>query len=364
MHDISERRRQEQEIRALAAFPSESPSPVMRINRAGVIIYANDASEPLLAYWGCRRAQTLPLNWRQRIQAVLDKAEPSETEIHAGDKFYSLLLAPIGELSYVNLYARDVTDARVAEAEARQHQTELVHVCRLSTMGEMATGIAHELNQPLSAIVNYANGTRRRLEMGQSSASDLEKPLIQIASQAERASEIIRRLRALVSHQPAHRANVQINDLIKEVLLFVDYEIRRLDVTLETHLGENLPMIHVDLVQIEQVMLNLIRNAMDAVRENEQDRRWIGITSFRSTADTVALKVEDRGHGLTPEVRARLFEPFFSTKNTGMGMGLVISQTIAEDHGGRVKTEQPDQGGASFVLELPAVQPSASALAS
>ena len=356
MHDISERRRQEQEIRTLAAFPSESPSPIMRVNRAGVITYANDASVPLLEYWGCRRAQTMPLNWRRRIQAVLDRSAPREIEIRTGEKFYSLLMAPIGELDYVNIYARDITDARVAEAEARQHQTELVHVCRLSTMGEMATGIAHELNQPLSAIVNYANGSRRRLELGQLAPETLGESLKQIASQATRAGEIIRRLRALVSRQPVQRRVVRINDLVREVLSFVDYEIRRFDIAVDVDLGVDLPKVRADLVQIEQVILNLVRNAVDAVRESPESERRIRVTTLRTGSATLAIRVEDRGPGLSPEVQARLFEPFFSTKTTGMGMGLVISQTIAEDHGGKITATPRPGGGAVFVLELPAVE--------
>ena len=354
MHDISERRRREQEIRALAAFPSESPSPVLRINRRGVISYANDASEPLLQYWGCRRSQTLPLNWCMRIQEVLESGNPEELEIRIDGRFFSLLLAPISELDYVNVYARDITDARVAEAEARQHQTELVHVCRLSTMGQMATGMAHELNQPLSAIVNYANGSRRRLEAGQMSLDALREPLSQIARQASRAAEIIRRLRALVSRQQAQRRNVDVNTMVQEVLSFVEHEIRKADVAVEISLGKDLPEVRADLVQVEQVVLNLIRNAVDAVRENKRDARRVRLQTARTPDSSVQIRVEDNGPGVPPAVRQRLFEPFFTTKSTGMGMGLAISQTIAEDHGGKIKAEDRPGGGTVFVFQLPA----------
>ena len=363
LHDISERRRQEQEIRALAAFPSESPSPVLRINRPGVISYANDASEPLLRYWGCLRSQTLPLNWRMRIQEVLESGKPEELEIRVDDRFFSLLLAPIIELDYVNIYARDVTDARVAEAEARQHQTELVHVCRLSTMGEMATGMAHELNQPLSAIVNYANGSRRRLEAGQVTVDALKEPLNQISRQASRAAEIIRRLRALVSRQQAQRRNVDINAMVQEVLSFVDHEIRKFKVDVDVSFGKDLPPVRADLVQIEQVILNLIRNAIDAVKEKKPGARNLRLETSRSAGAGVEIRVEDNGPGVPPAVRQRLFEPFFSTKSTGMGMGLAISQTIAEDHGGKITTADRPGGGASFIFELPAFAQQETAIA-
>lgn len=353
--DVSARRRQEAEIRALAAFPRESPSPMLRINRVGVISYANEASEPLLGYWGCRRGQTLPLNWRVRIHDVLDSKRPREEEIRTEDeRFFSLLMAPIPELDYVNVYAREITDARVAERQARQRQTELVHVCRLSSMGEMATGIAHELNQPLSAIVNYANGSRRRLESGRVSAEDLSEPLQQITRQASRAGEIIRRLRALVSRQPVQRETVHVNTLVNEVLSFVDYEIRKFGVRVETRLGEQLDDVRVDLVQIEQVILNLIRNAIDAVIDRPAGKRLIRIATRRVPDGFVVIEVEDNGPGLSAEVKSRLFEPFFSTKNTGMGMGLAISQTIAEDHDGKISATDSEAGGALFRLALPA----------
>lgn len=363
LHDISERRRQEQEIRALAAFPSESPSPVLRVNRAGVISFANDASEPLLRYWGCRRAQTLPLNWRMRIERVFENGKPQELEIQVDNRFFSLLLAPIIELDYVNIYARDITDARVAEAEARQHQTELVHVCRLSTMGEMATGMAHELNQPLSAIVNYANGSRRRLETGRMTTEELKEPLNQIARQADRAAEIIRRLRALVSRQQAQRRTVDVNAMVQEVLSFVDHEVRKFKVEVDVVFGKDLPAVRADLVQVEQVILNLIRNAIDAVKENKPGARKVRLQTGRTAAGGIEIRVEDNGPGLPPVVRERLFEPFFSTKSTGMGMGLAISQTIAQDHGGRISTADRYGGGAVFIFELPAFAQQETAIA-
>ncbi|HIE54119.1 MAG TPA: PAS domain S-box protein, partial [Chromatiaceae bacterium] len=158
IRDISEREQQAQEIAALAAFPAESPWPMLRINRPGVVIYANKASDSLLRYWGCQRMQTVPIYWKRMMEEVLASGQARETELRIGEEIFLLLLAPVQDLDYVNIYGRDVTATRRAEEEARYRQNELIHVSRLSTMGEMATGIAHELNQPLSAIVNFANG--------------------------------------------------------------------------------------------------------------------------------------------------------------------------------------------------------------
>ncbi|MEN8175103.1 MAG: PAS domain S-box protein [Pseudomonadota bacterium] len=353
MHDISGRRRQEAEIRSLAAFPSESPSPVLRVNKPGVILYANQASEPLFYYWGCGPGQTLPLNWQRRILAVLETSRPQEVEIESEERVFSLLLAPITELDYVNIYGRDITEARVAEAASRQHQTELVHVCRLSTMGEMATGIAHELNQPLSAIVNYANGSRRRLTAGRVADVDLSESFEQITKQAGRAGEIIKRLRALVAKQPSTRARADVNTLVHEVLSFVDYELRRFGVEVSLDLDPRIVAVRVDLVQIEQVLLNLVRNAIDALRDSGIPQPQIWIRSVQSPDGGVVVSVADNGPGISGKVRARLFEPFFSTKTTGMGMGLAISQTIMEDHGGKIVPGDRPGGGALFRLQIP-----------
>ena len=353
LHDISERRRQEHEIRSLAAFPAESPMPVMRVNRAGVMTYANDASSPLLAYLGIDRMQVIPLNWRHRIEKVLETEENLEIELNIGERIFSIMMAPVCELDYVNLYARDITETRAAEAEARRHQTELVHVCRLSSMGEMATGMAHELNQPLAAIINYANGARRRFLHG-ASAEELSEPLEQITAQAGRAARIIKRLREMVERHMPDRSSVNLNNMVHEVLSFMDFEIRKSSVEVQLDLATQLPEIRVDLVQMEQVVLNLVRNAVDALGEAGREPAIIRISTGEEAA-MLTLTVEDNGPGVPDETAAHLFEPFFSTKQTGMGMGLSISETIVADHDGRITYAPSRLGGAAFTIWLPKV---------
>jgi PAS domain S-box-containing protein len=352
LHDITERRQQEREIRSLAAFPGESPIPVMRVNRQGVIIYANDSSTPLLKYFGVTRMQVIPLNWRAHIELCLKNDTNFETEINTGDSIYSLILAPIPDLDYVNLYARDITETRAAEKEARRHQTELVHVCRLSSMGEMATGMAHELNQPLAAIINYANGARRRFVHG-ASAEELTEPLEKITSQAERAALIIKRLREMVERHVPVRTSVSLNDVVHEVLSFMDFEIRKSLIKIELDLDTTLPNVSIDLVQIEQVVLNLARNAVDALGEAQVSPAIIRIMTSRR-GEMLIVTIEDNGPGIPEETSLRLFEPFYTTKQTGMGMGLSISETIMADHEGRITQEQSTIGGAAFTIWLPA----------
>ncbi|MCP3662209.1 MAG: PAS domain S-box protein [Gammaproteobacteria bacterium] len=355
LHDITDRRRAERAIVSLAKFPAESPSPVLRVNRPGVIIYANTASDPLLEYWDCLRGQTLPQYWRGRIVEVLDSRRNWETEVSSSGRVYSLMLAPVIELDYVNIYGRDITEVRQAEGNAREHQQELIHVSRLSTMGEMATGLAHELNQPLAAITNYASGCSRRLRPGVPVGDDILSALQQISNQADRAGDIIRRLRSLVGKQPQIRTRADANDLVREVCSFVEFDARKREVVIEQHFAVNPLWVEVDVVQIEQVLLNLIRNGLDALSDVEAGRRSLVVSLDRRANHQVDIAVIDSGPGIEPEVMLHLFEPFYTTKRSGMGMGLVISETIVDDHGGKIGVRNMEQGGARFVVSLPAV---------
>ena len=356
VHDISNRKRAEQEISSLAKFTSESPSPVLRVNRLGVILYANTASAPLLQYWGCERGQTLPVYWRKRLVEVFSSAHDWETELMCDSRTFSLLVTPVLDSDYVNIYGRDITAVRQAESQAREHQQELVHVCRLSTMGEMATGLAHELNQPLSAIANFANGCAHRLQSHDPDSNDLLYALGQINSQAGRAGEIIRRLRSLVAKQPPVRSVADISELVREVCSFVEFEARKEGVFIEQQLSLRQLPVRVDVVQIEQVLLNLIRNALDALREIPEEKRSLVVRTSCLDDGYIQVEVEDSGPGIGEEAANRLFEPFYTTKASGMGMGLVISKTIVEDHNGRIEAGPLAGGGTHFRVLLPGYQ--------
>lgn len=353
MHDISNRRRTELEIRSLAKFASESPSPILRVNRRGVILYANGASDELLDYWGCERAQTLPLYWRNRVTEILGNGEDWQTQVNSSSRIYSLLFTPVVDLGYVNIYGRDITAERQAEHQAREHQQELIHVSRLSTMGEMATGLAHELNQPLSAIANFANGSVRRLQASGQGPEDILYALGQITAQADRAGEIIKRLRALVRKQTPVRRVADLNEVVREVCSFVEFEARKAGIVIEQEFYVHNLLVRIDVVQIEQVLLNLIRNALEALREMPEDGRSLVIQTDCQDGEWAVARVLDTGPGIRDEEMARLFEPFFTTKQGGMGMGLIISRTIIEDHGGTVNAEQRTGGGSCFSIRLP-----------
>jgi len=352
MHDITNRQQAEREIQSLARFASESPNPILRVNPEGEVVYANPASQPLLTAWEIGEGDGLPAEWSVEVRHALEGGHNREREVLVGEQVYALLFAPILELGYVNIYGRDITAVRRAEQESRQHQSELVHVCRLSTMGEVATGMAHELNQPLSAIVNYANGCSRRLQSGAGETRELVEAMSQITTQAQRASEIIRRLRALVGKQPPIRSLVDLNHLVREVCSFLELDTERMGLIIELDLAEGEIPVDVDLVQIEQVLLNLVRNALDALLEIPPEERRLVIQS-RFSDDGAEVAVMDTGPGIPPDRMLHLFDPFFTTKETGMGMGLPISQTILENHGGRIWAQSPPGGGAVFYVHLP-----------
>mgnify|MGYP001554970869 FL=1 len=263
------------------------------------------------------------------------------------------MLVPIPGSKYVNIYASDVTKTRQAEAEARQHQTELVHVCRVSTMGEMATGIAHELNQPLSAIMNYAKGSQRRIKLNPGETDSILQALEKISHQADRAGEIIKRMRGMLARQPAIRDMADLNQLVLEVCSFVEFESRKLNVRIVSELYEHPLQVQVDLVQIEQVILNIVRNAFDVLQSAGNDDKVVLIKSGISENNMAYVSVEDNGSGMTEATRQQLFHPFYTTKETGMGMGLAISQTIIDDHMGNILVDSWQGQGTRFMIELP-----------
>jgi len=344
----------EREIESLARFAAESPNPILRVSRDGALVYANPASKVLLASWKADREDGLPADWLIEATESLASGQQRECEREIGGQIYSMLFAPIRELGYVNIYVRDITAVRRAEQEARQHQAELVHVCRLSTMGEVATGMAHELNQPLSAITNYASGCSRRLKRGNVDVQELVAAMDQIGMQAQRAGEIIRRLRSLVGKQPPVRALADLNHLVREVCSFLEFETGKMDLTIALDLAEGSIPVDVDLVQIEQVLLNLLRNAFDALEETSEAHRRL-IIRTRIDGDRAEVQVEDNGNGISPQQMRHLFDPFFTTKETGMGMGLPISQTILHNHQGEIRAESRQGVGTVFHVRLPVV---------
>ena len=248
---------------------------------------------------------------------------------------------------------RDISERKKAEEEARQHQLDLAHVARLSTLGEMASGIAHELNQPLTAIATNAQASIRMIEGGSSNPDRLVDTLERIGSQAERAGEIIRHLRQLVRKEQPELSRVNINDVVNEVVVLLKPEARKANVTIRLELDAEIGEVLAQHVQIDQVILNLARNAIEAMSENTKTPRALVIKTARTDNGNVAVTVADTGPGLSAQVKDQVFDPFVTTKPNGMGLGLSISQSIIEAHKGQLYLDSVEGYGAVFRFLLP-----------
>lgn len=259
-----------------------------------------------------------------------------------------------GESTYCLAALRDVTTKKRVESHLKNQEMELAHVARLSMMGEMATGLAHEINQPLAAIAAYAEGAAIRMRDGNLDLQSLAQVVDRIAVDAHRAGQIIRRLRKFVRKRAPDRSSLAINDLVREVAQFVDADIKNREVRLGLDLDINLPLVSGDSIEVQQVLLNLVRNGCDAMMEIEPSRRSLMIRTRFDGDDSIEVEVEDSGHGLSGGMQDQLFDPFFSTKMDGLGMGLAISRSIIESHGGQVWATSNAEGGATFRFSMPA----------
>lgn len=257
-----------------------------------------------------------------------------------------------GERGFVGIL-RDLTERKAQTREAEGLRSRLTHVGRLGTLGEMVSGIAHEVNQPLTAISNYASACRRMAQAGTIQGEELAATLDKIGAQAERAGQVIRGLRALVRRRDEVREPLDVNRLIRDVIKLVEFEARQAGYRLVLELSEPLPAVTGDAVQIQQVVLNLIRNGLDAMLERAHGDS-IEVETLAANG-FVEIRVTDSGPGIPPTVLARLFEPFFTTKPQGIGLGLSICKSIITAHRGELTGETVPAGGARFRVRLPSV---------
>jgi two-component system sensor kinase FixL len=265
------------------------------------------------------------------------------------------VLGADGKPQFVVAVARDITDRRRAEEQARQHLQQLAHVSRVSSMGEMASAIAHEINQPLTAIANYASACLRLLRSGQAQAGEAQEAMQRVAAEAERAGEIVRKMRGFVRGEEGQMALVAPSFLAAEVMRLAAAEARQSGVELKSEVQPGLPEVLADSIQIQQVLLNLVRNAVEAVDGSEGPRREVALTVGRAADGGVHFTVRDTGPGLAPGALDKVFEPFYTTKPDGIGIGLPLSRSIADAHGGRLWASA-EREGAAFHLVLPAAQ--------
>jgi two-component system sensor kinase FixL len=260
-----------------------------------------------------------------------------------------------GNQRYFTGFVRDLTERQETEARLQELQAELVHMSRFTALGEMASALAHELNQPLSAIANYLKGCRRLLEnRDDPDSARVCAAVTKAAEQSLRAGQIIRRLREFVARGETERRVESIRKIIEEASALALVGAKELGVKVRFNFDSALDLVMADRVQIQQVMLNLLRNALDAMAH--APRRHLVISTSLLSDDMVEVKVTDTGSGISPEVAGKLFQPFVTTKPQGMGIGLSVSRSIVEGHGGRILVEANPDGGTIFRFTLRGVQ--------
>lgn len=256
------------------------------------------------------------------------------------------------EHRYFTGFVRDLTERQHTEARLQELQSELIHISRLGAMGEMASTLAHELNQPLSAIANYQTGALFFLDQCKDeTASVLREPLQNAADQAIRAGEIIRRMRNFVSRGETDREAVHLGRLVEEACALALVGSKEMELRVKLHLDAGASLVFVDKVQIQQVILNLARNAIEAMAD--APRRELTLATEIKDTMLAIVSVTDTGSGIAPEIAEQLFQPFVTTKADGLGVGLSVSRTIIEAHGGKIWIEDNPGGGTCFRFTLP-----------
>jgi two-component system sensor kinase FixL len=373
IRDITERKRaeaalREREARLRAIFETLTDAVVI-IDERGLIQLFSPAAERLFGYAageviGKNVSLLMPSPYRERHDDYLDAYRRTGEKRIIGigrvvvgqrkDHTTFPMELSVGEMrldegrTFIG-FVRDITERQGAERRVQELQSELLHSSRMSTMGQMASALAHELNQPLTAVINYAQAGRRLNGAGGNPA--LTDVLDKAVVQAERAGKIIRRLRDFLERGDTERRLEDINKVVEEATALALVGAKDTGVKVRFGIGHTLPPVMIDKIQIQQVVLNLVRNAIEAMERAE--RRDLLIDTVRNEDGDVETVVIDSGPGLSPEVEAQLFQPFVSTKRSGMGLGLSICRTIVEAHGGRLTAGTHAAGGAVFRFTLP-----------
>ena len=291
----------------------------------------------------------------ERVRQAERLAETEEQLRRAHDDLERRVEQRTAELAEANHRLRvEIDERRRAEDRAQQHLAELAHVARLSTIGEMVAELAHELNQPLSAICSHAQACRRLLNSDDRDYSEeLLASLNQVNEQGTRAAEIIRRVRRFVAKAKPLEAVVDVNAMIRDVVELMSFDARMACAEVVLGLTEPLPTVVGDRIQLEQVLVNLMRNGFEALRESNRQPRRLTVRTALERPKDIVVEVCDNGVGIAADVFGRLFERFFTTKASGMGMGLSVSQSIIENHGGTLCATPAPDGGAAFRFTLP-----------
>ncbi|MDF1584011.1 MAG: PAS domain S-box protein [Methyloprofundus sp.] len=365
----------EREARLNSIF-SAAVEAIITIDEIGIIKSANQAVTKIFGYpadelIGHNVGTLMPAPHKERHQGYLEnylsshqaKIIGSIRQLEGRHKDGTLIPIDlsiseykIGQKTYFTGMIRDVTERRRKELLDKQHLDELAHVTRLGLMGEMASGIAHEVNQPLTAIATYSQVCQRLLESDSPDLIKLQQTLQKTVQQALRAGQVISRMRQFISSNTVHRSTVDINELVQDAMSLANDDCQQYSIQCTADLARSLPCISADAVQIEQVVLNLIKNSIDALTKLPQDvPRILTIQTYLVGSNYIEVRVKDNGQGIDETKKAQVFTPFFTTKVTGMGMGLSICQSLIVSHGGELRFKSCVAKGSTFYFTLPVI---------
>ncbi len=368
--EISERLRTEEDLRKQAELLELAHDAIIVRDLSDRITYWNSGAEEL---YGWRRQEALgesapkllhsvyPSNTQSPKQEVLRvgrwEGELTQTRRDGGrivvSSRWALQRDDGGQPVAMLQINTDITERKQAEENLSSTQSQLAHMSRVTTMGELSASIAHEVNQPLSAVITNGNACLRWMALAEPNLDEARAAVTAIVQQGKRASDIIARIRAFMTKSPPQMSQLEINGLVREVLNLIDHEIQRNKVVLRAELAGDVAAVVGDRVQLQQVVLNLVMNAVEATCVAAESPKEVLVTS-RNEASQVIVAIQDSGVGIDPENLDQLFNPFFTTKPHGMGMGLAISRSTIQSHGGRLWASRNPSRGATFQFTLPA----------
>jgi len=367
--DVTERKQAEEKFRLAV---EASPIGIILVNDKGRIVLVNAQTEKLFGY--AREEiinQPAEILVPERFRGVHPGhrakflAAPEARAMGGGRELFGrrkddsefpveIGLNPIKTSDGMLVLAAivDISARKHAELDAQRHRSELAHLSRVSLMGEMAASLAHELNQPLAGIVSNAAAGQRFIDHGNITLLELRELLVDISADGRRASEVVRGIRSMVKKGAMIRQQINLNDVVKKVVQIANPDALFRGCEVKTSLEPTLPAIEGDPIQLQQVLLNLVINAFDAMRDTPAANRKVEITTEWNGDSAIRTTVRDYGVGISEETRERLFDPFFTTKAEGLGMGLAIVRSIVESHASKIVAENVEGGGARFHFSL------------